>query len=91
MWNARQETGRSVADIFAEHGIYLVKTSNDRVDGWMATREWLKVVPGPDGAPAARLRIFRGCCNLIRTLPQLTRRTRSADSASTGRSTRNDL
>jgi phage terminase large subunit len=71
LWNSRQETGRSVADIFREHGISLTRTSNDRVDGWMAVREWLKVTKGPDGQPSARLRIFRGCVNLIRTLPLL--------------------
>ena len=66
LWNARQETGKSVADIFAEHGVYLTKTSNDRVDGWMAVKEWLKV---RDGEP--RLRFFPNCRNIIRTLPLL--------------------
>jgi phage terminase large subunit len=67
LWNARQESGRSVADIFAEHGVYLTKTSNARVDGWLAVKEWLKV--REDGT--ARLRIFPSCRNLIRTLPLL--------------------
>jgi len=66
LWNARQETGKSVADIFAEHGVYLTKTSNDRVDGWMAVKEWLKV---RDGEP--RLHFFPNCRNIIRTLPLL--------------------
>ncbi len=71
LWNARQETGKSVADIFAESGIYLTKTSNDRIDGWMAVREWLAMRQEPDGARRPRLRIFRNCRNLIRTLPML--------------------
>lgn len=71
LWAARQETGRSVADIFAEHGIALTKTSNDRLDGWMAMHERLHVFEDEHGRRAARLRIFPGCANLIRTLPQL--------------------
>lgn len=71
LWAARQETGRSVADIFAEHGIALTKTSNDRLDGWMAMHERLHVYEDEQGRRVAKLRIFPGCANLIRTLPQL--------------------
>ena len=71
LWAARQETGRSVADIFAEHGIALTKTSNDRLDGWMAMHERLHVFEDEQGRRVAKLRIFPGCANLIRTLPQL--------------------
>ena len=71
LWNARQETGRSVADIFAEHGVYLMKTSNDRVDGWMAVKEWLKPRACEDGEARPRLRFFPNCRNIIRTLPLL--------------------
>lgn len=71
LWAARQETGRSVADIFAEHGIALTKTSNDRLDGWMAMHERLHVFEDERGLRVAKLRIFPGCTNLIRTLPQL--------------------
>ena len=71
LWNARQETGRSVADIFAEHGVYLTKTGNDRVDGWMAVKEWLKIRQCEDGTERPRLRFFPNCRNIIRTLPLL--------------------
>ncbi len=71
LWNARQETGKSVADIFAEHGVYLTKTSNDRVDGWLAVKEWLKPRPCEDGTERPRLRFFPNCRNIIRTLPLL--------------------
>ncbi|MCL1819410.1 MAG: phage terminase large subunit [Oscillospiraceae bacterium] len=81
LWNKRQETGRSAADIFGENGIDLIKTSNDRVDGWMAMREWMKPCAGTDGSPTARLRIFRGCVNLIRTLPQLMYDTKKPSDA----------
>ena len=71
MWNGRQETGRSVAEIFAEQGIHLTRSSNDRRAGWMAVRERLKVETGADGARRAMLSIFTTCPNLIRTLPLL--------------------
>lgn len=71
LWAARQETGRSVADIFAEHGIALTKTSNDRLDGWMAMHERLHVFEDEHGWPVAKLRISSLCYNLVRTLPQL--------------------
>ena len=71
LWNRRQETGRSVADIFRENGINLVKTSNDRIDGWMATKEWLKPYDDEQGIKIANLRVFPNCINLIRTIPAL--------------------
>lgn len=43
LWNRRQETGKSVAHIFSEEGINLIKVSNDIENGCMALKEWLKV------------------------------------------------
>lgn len=76
MWNRRQESGKSVADWFREYGIYLFKSSNDREDGWLSVKEWLKPYETKDmetGKPykTAKLRIFKNCFNLIRTLPQI--------------------
>lgn len=76
LWNRRQETGKSAADIFREYGQVLYKSSNDREDGWLSVKEWLKVYNSVDeqtGMPykTARLKIFRNCENLIRCLPQL--------------------
>lgn len=71
LWNRRQESGKSVADLFAEQGLYLTKTSNDRVAGWMAVKEWLRPIRDEQGGDTARLQIFPQCVNLIRTLPAL--------------------
>lgn len=71
LWNARQETGRSVAQIFAEHGIFLTKTSNDRIAGWLAVRERLRMRECEDKVFRPSLRIFPNCMNLIRCLPLL--------------------
>jgi len=45
LWNRRQDTGKSAAEIFSEsaEGIFLVQASNDRVQGWFNMREWLRV------------------------------------------------
>lgn len=50
LWNRRQETGQSAADIFAANGVTLTKTSNDRLDGWSAVKEWLRVYVDVDGS-----------------------------------------
>ena len=69
LWNKHADTGKSTAEIFAEFGIPLVKTSNDRVQGWRDMAEWLKVIEDEQGQPSSRLKIFASCLNLIRCLP----------------------
>ena len=67
----QKDTGKSAAEIFSEHGIYLSKANNDRIQGWYELREWLKPIADEQGRPAAKIRIFENCINLIRTLPLL--------------------
>ena len=75
LWNRRQDTGRSVAEVFARQGLPLTRASNDRVMGWYDLQEWLKVrTLGSEEGPG--LRIFDCCTNLIRTLPALRRDSR---------------
>ena len=70
LWNKRQDTGRSVAEIFTQNGLPLAKASNDRVSGWMDLKEWLH--PYDEGAGMdSNLKIFSNCINLIRSIPQL--------------------
>lgn len=71
LWNRHKETGKSTADIFAEGGIDLYKTNNDRIQGWLQVKEWLKVYEDEQGCKTSRLKIFSTCKNLIRCLPQL--------------------
>lgn len=69
LWNRNRDSGRSTAELFAESGIVLTKTSNDRIAGWRAVREWLADMVDGHGQTVPRLRIFSTCTNLIRTLP----------------------
>lgn len=76
LWNRRQETGKSVADIFAINGMPLVQTSVDRIGGWMATKEWIKVIDSRnvetgEQYKTSKLKIFTNCINLIKNLPQV--------------------
>ncbi|RAV22213.1 PBSX family phage terminase large subunit [Paenibacillus contaminans] len=78
LWNRRQETGKSARDLFLENGVLLSKASNDRVQGWLNVKEWLKPFKTRDEhtgeeITTARLKIFKNCINLIRTIPQLQR------------------
>lgn len=74
LWNRRQDTGKSAAAIFRENGVNLIKTSNDRVQGWLNLKEWLKPIKTRDEQTGeviitARIRFFSNCRNIIRTLP----------------------
>ncbi len=71
MWNRRQETGKSVAEHFFNNGITLTKASNNREQGWLDLKEWLRVYEDETGQKRANITIFENCNNLIRTLPQL--------------------
>lgn len=71
LWSRQRETGRTTAEIFEEAGICLTKTSNNRVAGWLAVKEWLKIVPSETGEPTARLKIFASCTHLAKHLPLL--------------------
>ena len=71
MWNRHKETGKSTADIFEEGDIFLYKTNNDRIQGWLQVKEWLKIFKDEQGQDTARLKIFSTCKNLIRCLPQV--------------------
>jgi hypothetical protein len=58
--------GPSLAEKYAEKGVYFTRAKNDRVTGWSQVRDRLV---GQDGRPM--LFIFDSCKDLIRTLPVL--------------------
>ena len=73
-----QETGankayRSMADIFSSYGIHFTRGDNRRLQGKVALHEhlkWQDPTTGREFTP--RLRFFRNCVHMIRTLPSLT-------------------
>jgi phage terminase large subunit len=66
LWNRRQDSGRSAAEIFADNGVLLVKAGNSRVSGWLCVKEYLRA----DGGKP-RMRFFSTCRPILRTLPLL--------------------
>lgn len=75
LWNRRQDSGKSAADIFAENGVPLVKAGNNRVAGWLCVKEYLKTVD--DGKP--RLQFFSSCGLIVRNLPLLQHDTQKVN------------
>lgn len=76
LWNRRNDTGRNAADIFQQSGVFLYRSKNERVLGWYAVKEWLKIIDSKDEQTGevikvSNLQIFKNCLNLIRCLPQL--------------------
>ena len=61
MWARSRETGKSQASMFAESGVDLLKADNNRIQGWSALKELLKL--REDGKPG--LIIFNTCTTLI--------------------------
>ena len=63
--------GVTIAEVFANRGVPLIKADNTRVSGWQRVREYLRG-SGENGAGKPRLQVFSTCVNLIRTLPVMT-------------------
>lgn len=73
LWNRRQETGKSAQETFIENGVYLTKADNDRVQGWYALKELLRIydirdIQTGETIKTARLKIFNTCTELIKCL-----------------------
>lgn len=65
LWNRNRDTGRSSAEIFAEAGLLLTQTSNDREQGWLDVKEWIKPIEETNEQTGekklvARLQVLRG-------------------------------
>lgn len=71
LWNRRNDTGRSAADIFAEHCVYLARATNNRVQGWYDLKEWLHPFTDEQGERNAGIKFFRNCKEIIKCIPLL--------------------
>lgn len=83
LWNRRQETGKSAAEIFQENGLYLNKTDNNRVQGWLDLKEWLKPYEDEQGVLTANLQFTDNCTNLIRCISQISASERNPNDVAT--------
>jgi phage terminase large subunit len=79
LWSRQKDSGRSIAELFAEGGVYLTKLCPERIAGWLALKEWLKT----DENGCAMMQIDVKCKNLLRTLPLLMHDARRQGDAAT--------
>ena len=77
MWSRQKDSGKTMAELFAENGIGLLRASNDRVQGWMALKELLKPMEGPEDRPG--LLICQGCGGLMANLQQIQHSEKDPD------------
>ena len=66
MWSRQKDTGKNIAEIFAQNGVGLIRASNNRIQGWMAVKEMLKPMRSDEDRPG--LLVTNGCRGLIRNL-----------------------
>ena len=69
MWNRQKDSGKSMAELFMENGVGILKASNNRVQGWMALKEALKPMKNDQDKPG--FLACESCKGLIRNLPAI--------------------
>ena len=69
MWNRQKDSGRSMAELFMENGVGIIKASNNRIQGWMAVKEMLKPLKSERDRPG--LLVTEDCKALITNLPAI--------------------
>ena len=68
-WNKQSGTGRSTSDVFADHGIYMLKADNDLKNGWRRLHQYLMPFKNKEGKLVSVLSFTTNCPNTIRTYP----------------------
>lgn len=63
LWARQKDSGRTMAELFAENGLPLIRAGNDRKSGWMGVKELLRPL-----GPRPRLLICQSCGGLIHGL-----------------------
>lgn len=66
MWNRQKDGGKSMAEIFAQNGVGLLRANNNRIQGFMALKEMLKPLKHEKDKPA--LLVSKDCKGLIRNI-----------------------
>ncbi len=71
LWSRQKDSGKSIAELFADNGVYLTRIVTERTEGWLCLKEWLCPYVSEDGTKRAKLMIFNICRDIIRCLPLL--------------------
>lgn len=83
LWNRRQETGKSAAELFDNNGLSLTKADNNRVQGWYNMKEWLKPYEDEQGITTSNMVFFKNCTHIINDLPQIQRDAKDPNDCAT--------
>lgn len=81
MWNRQKDSGKSMAELFMENGVGIIRASNSRVQGWMALKEMLKPLNAPDDKPG--LLICQNCNTLFNNLKTIQHDEKKPDDCAT--------
>jgi phage terminase large subunit len=81
MWNRQKDSGKSMAELFAENGLGIIRASNNRIQGWMAIKEMLKPMRDDNDRPG--LMATEECAGLIRNLPVIQHDDKNPSDCST--------
>jgi hypothetical protein len=68
-WTPSRDSGKSTAEVFADHGLHMAQATKSLENGWRRLHEWLEPYDGPDGKKTALLTFTGDCANTIRTYP----------------------
>ncbi len=79
LWSRQKDSGKSIAELFSENGVFLTRIKPNRVFGWASLKEWLAL----DENGESRMVIDRRCANIIRCLPLLMHDKSVPDDAAT--------
>lgn len=69
MWNRQKDSGRSMAELFMENGVGIIRGSNNRVQGWMSVKEMLKPLQSEEDRPG--ILVTEDCQALCTNLPAI--------------------
>lgn len=83
LWGKSSTDGKTRIEHFTDGGFNFIAASRDRAAGWAAVKEWLKIYEDAEGKKTSRLKIFKNCVNLIRTLPAIARDEKKPDDVKT--------
>lgn len=85
LWNRQKDSGKSMAEIFAENGVGLLRAGSSRVQGWMALKELLKPMRGPGDRPGLLIREdCRGLFDALSTIQHDEKRVEDCATAPHG-------
>lgn len=84
LWNRRQETGYSGAELMFKAGLQDLRRADDnRIGGWRAMREHLAPYEDEQGVTTATLQLFSTCLNAIKSIPALVHDEKKVEDAAT--------